>query len=253
MILEEIIRIKKEIVEKKKKRPLKERNFPVLKLTERLEKEFGIIAEVKKASPSAGILKKNYRPADIAKIYEECGASGISVLTCEPYFFGSIEHLRKVKENVNIPVLMKDFIFDEYQILEGKYSGADIILLIAKILQTNQLKKLSKFADSLNLEVIVEVHDKDDIKKAFKIENWENKIIGINNRDLESLKVDINTTFKLLKLLPKDQIPVISESGIKGRKEIMRLKEEGIKGVLVGETLLKSKDLRKKFKEIFGK
>jgi len=256
-MIKEIIRIKKEIVARRKRNlpfeqllklvPVKE----CLSLKNKLQrKTFGIIAEVKKASPSAGIIKKRYSPEKIASVYEKCGASGISVLTCEPYFLGKLEHLKKVRKNVTLPVLQKDFIIDEYQIVEGKYCGADVVLLIASILTENELKVFSKIAEQMKMEAIIEIHNEEDLKKMLSIKNWDNKILGINNRNLKTMKTDIKTTLNLIKLIHQDKIITISESGIKSFLDIKLLQECGVKGVLIGEALLKSKNISLKLKEL---
>jgi len=255
-ILERIVDEKKKILKEKKKR------MPIVKLLEeisdekkysiyeKLKNSFGIIAEIKRASPSAGIINKDTDLKKIARIYEKSGVSGISVLTCEPYFYGSLKDLKIVRENVEIPVLMKDFIIDEYLIYEGKFYGADFILLIVRILDDRKIKKFLKICDDLNLEVLVEVFNKDDLNRCFDlISEWENKILGINNRDLETLKVNIKNTFDLIKFIPVDKIIVISESGIKEKEEIVELKKAGVKGVLIGESILKSEDIEEKIKE----
>ncbi|MCM8772013.1 MAG: indole-3-glycerol phosphate synthase TrpC [Candidatus Omnitrophica bacterium] len=252
-----------EIIEQKEKTiKIKKRDLPLEKikeelifyekrsLYEKLKKNFGIIGEIKRGSPSAGIINKDVNFIEIAKIYEKNGLSGISVLTCEPYFFGKIEDLKIVRENVNIPILMKDFVIDEYQIYEGKANGADLILLIAKILKEREIKEFIKICEELNLEVIIEVHNYEELEKVFKVvENWENKILGINNRNLETLETKLENTLNLIKFIPVDKIIVISESGIRRKEEIDILRDYGIRGVLIGETFLKSKDIEEKIKE----
>jgi len=259
MILQDIINIKRKIIEgRKKKLPFAQLvklvpSYPGISIKKNIEKNgFGIIAEVKKSSPSAGILKKRYQPEKIAKIYEKYGVSGISVLTCEPYFLGNISHLKKVREKVKLPILQKDFIIDKYQIFEGKYYGADCILLIVKILSENNLHQFCKTVEQLKMEAIIEIHDKKDLKKALTIRNWRNKILGINNRNLKTLKTDIKVSFNLIKSIPKDKIMVISESGIKNSAEVKKLKENGIKGILIGETILKSRNIRRELQEIMS-
>ncbi|MGB9677353.1 MAG: indole-3-glycerol-phosphate synthase, partial [Candidatus Ratteibacteria bacterium] len=168
-------------------------------------------------------------------------------------FYGSLNDLKVVRENVRIPILMKDFIIDEYQIYEGNLYGADFILLIVRILKDEKLKKFIKICEELNLEILIEVFDKNDLKRVLKIvENWERKLLGINNRDLETMKTDINNTLNLIKFIPTDKIIAISESGIKNKKDIEILKNEGIKGVLVGEAILKSDNIEEKLKELIN-
>lgn len=256
-ILYEIIEKKKGIIEKKKEKfPFDEIKRGIISgkkysIYERLKKGFGIIGEIKRASPSAGIIDKNIDFVKVAKIYERCGLSGISVLTCEPYFYGSIDDLKIVRENVNIPLLMKDFIIDEYQIYEGKFYGADFVILIARILDDEKIKKFIKICEEIGLEVLIEIFNSDDLKRVFKIvKNWENKILGINNRDLNTLNLSIENTLDLIKFIEIDKIIVISESGIKKREDVEILKNSGVRGVLVGESILKSENIEEKIKEL---
>jgi indole-3-glycerol phosphate synthase len=255
-ILGSIVEEKKKILEERKKvlpidKLLKEiSDKKKYSICEKLKNNFGIIAEIKRASPSAGIIDRDIDLKKIARVYEKSGVGGISVLTCEPYFYGSLNDLKIVRENVEIPVLMKDFLIDEYQIYEGKFYGADFILLIVRILDDRKIKKFLKICDNLNFEVLVEVFNKDDLNRCFDlISEWENKILGINNRDLETLNVNIKNTFDLIKFIPVDKIIVISESGIKEKEEIIELKKAGVKGVLIGESILKSENIEKKIKE----
>ena len=207
-----------------------------------------LMAEVKKASPSAGIIIEDYEPVEVAKVYEQGGTKAISVLTEEDFFQGSLEDLKAVKENTRIPILRKDFIVDEYQIYEARYFGADAILLIARILEVSQLRKFMKIAEELGLASLVETHNQEEIKVALSAGA---KIIGINNRDLDTLKIDINRSLQLLPLVPKDKI-IISESGVKGKEAIKKLYQGGINNFLIGEALLKSADLESKLKELLA-
>jgi indole-3-glycerol phosphate synthase len=209
------------------------------------KKNTNLICEIKKASPSAGLILSDYEPAKIAKIYEETGAKAISVLTEADFFLGSLNDLRNVKNATNIPILRKDFIIDPYQIYESRYFGADCILLIARILEKDKLKDFIKLAENLKLASLVEIHNKNDLKKAL---DCEAKIIGINNRNLDSLKVNIKTSLSLFPLIPTEKI-VVSESGIKGEKEIRILQDCGINSFLIGEALLTAKDIKVKIKE----
>ncbi len=256
-LLNEIISRKKKIIEEKNKLlPIDNLKTQIIQsekkysIYETLKNNFGIIGEIKRASPSSGIIDNDIDFKKIAKVYEKSGVSGISVLTCEPYFLGSIDDLKKVRKSVNLPILMKDFVIDEYQIYEGKLYGADFVLLIVKILDDEKIKKFIKICENINLEILIEIHDHEDLERVFKImEDWDNKILGINNRNLNTLEVDIKNTFNLIKFIPVDKIIVISESGIKRKEEIEMLKKEGIKGVLIGESFLKSKDIEEKIKE----
>ena len=200
--------------------------------------DIAIIAEVKKASPSKGLIAEDFDYLKIAKEYEEAGASAISVLT-EPYFFqGSNDYLKEISENVSIPVLRKDFIIDEYMIWEAKLLGASCVLLIVSILDIVQLKKYLDLAHDLGLSAIVETHDFTEIRTAM---NVGAEIIGVNNRDLTDFSVDIENSISLRRCVG-DNITFISESGIKTKEDVTRLKENNVDAVLIGETLMKSDD-----------
>lgn len=203
-----------------------------------------IIAEVKKASPSKGVIKPDFYPYEIARMYQLNGAVAVSVLTEEKFFKGHIDHLTSIKINLKLPVLRKDFIFDEYQIFESRAAGADALLLIAAIVEGDELKKLIDLTYSLGMAALVEVHDEKDLKKAAKAGA---RIIGINNRDLKTFEVDIKTTERLAPLAPKDAI-LVSESGISTHEEIVRLKGAGVSAFLVGEALMREEDIGGKLK-----
>jgi len=256
MILEKIIEEKKKILDiKKREKPLEELkhfNRKKIGLKNNLEKrEIGIIAEIKRCSPSAGIINKNIDIKETAKKYEIGGVAGISVLTSEPYFLGNINDLKDVREIVSLPILMKDFIFDKYQIYEGNFYGADVILLILRILDDEIFEDLLKISDEIGFEVIVEVHNENELKRALSIVgNWENKMLGINNRDLDTLEVDLNVTLNLIKFVNRNKITIISESGIKDKKDILKLRKSGINNFLIGESILKSGKIENKLKEL---
>lgn len=218
--------------------------FPFKKAMEKDGLSF--ICEVKKASPSKGIISEKFDYLNIAKDYEKAGASAISVLT-EPYYFkGNDKFLSEIKNEVSIPVLRKDFTVDEYQIYESKTIGADCILLICALLDTDTLKKYLNTAHSLGLDAIVETHNKEEMESAIAAGA---DIIGINNRNLKTFNVDLNTTKNLASLVPKDKI-LISESGIKTKEDIRFVKENGAKAVLIGETFMRSKDKKAMFEEL---
>ena len=179
-------------------------------------KSQSIIAEIKKASPSAGLISKNFDPVAKAKEYESFGASALSILTEEDYFQGNVQYLIDVKAVSNLPILRKDFIVDEYQIYESKLIGADCILLIASILNDDELKTFSETADKLSLDYIIEVHDKDEL---YRVKNFSEAIIGVNNRNLKTFEVDIDNSIKLKKEFQESNI-FVSESGIKTQKDI---------------------------------
>ncbi len=202
------------------------------------EDDISIIAEVKKASPSKGLITEDFDYVAIAKDYEKAGASAISVLT-EPFFFmGSDDYLREIAENVNIPLLRKDFVVDEYMIWEAKLLGASAILLIVSILDIVQLKEYLDLAHDLGLSAIVETHDGDEIRKAMTVGA---EIIGVNNRNLKDFTVDIENSINLRRCVSNDII-FISESGIKTKEDVAKLKENNVDAVLIGETLMKSND-----------
>lgn len=202
-------------------------------------KEIALICEVKKASPSKGIISEHFPYLQIAKEYEKAGANAISVLT-EPHFFlGSNEYLREIKKVVNIPVLRKDFIIDPYQIYEAQLIGADAILLICSLLDTKQLKEYIKIADSLGLSSLVEAHDEVELNSALEAGA---RVIGVNNRNLKTFEVDIRTSIKLRELVPTDKV-FVSESGIKTNEDIYELRQNGTNAVLIGETLMRSGDI----------
>ncbi len=202
------------------------------------KEELAFICEIKKASPSKGIIAQDFEYLKTAKEYDKIGASAISVLT-EPYFFlGRNEYLSEIKDNISIPVLRKDFIIDEIQIYEAKIIKADAILLIVSLLNEYKLTKYIEIADNLGLSVLVEAHNKDEIDTALKSHA---RIIGVNNRNLKDFSVDINNSINLRKYVPEN-ILFVSESGIKTKEDIKNLKDNNVNAVLIGETFMKSKD-----------
>ena len=194
-----------------------------------------IIAEIKKASPSAGIISDNFDPVLKSKEYESFGASALSILTEEDYFLGNIQYLMDVKAITSLPILRKDFIVDEYQIYESKLIGADCILLIASILNDEELKNFSEIAERLKLDYIIEVHDEEELQR---VQHFSNAIIGVNNRNLKTFDVDINNSVELKKIFEEENI-FIAESGIKSKKDIEYLKQYNINVFLIGESLMK--------------
>lgn len=195
-----------------------------------------VIAEVKKASPSKGIICKDFHPAEIAKNYEKAGADALSVLTEEFYFKGSSKYLKEIRRAVSIPILRKDFIIDPYQIYEARAIGADAVLLIAALLLPETLKEYAGIARSLGLACLMEAHNEEELEKVLKAGG---NIIGINNRDLKTFNVDLDTTARLAKMVPKDCV-IVSESGIKSHEDMQTVKSAGAKAVLIGETLMRS-------------
>ena len=194
-----------------------------------------IIAEIKKASPSAGIISENFDPVLKSKEYESFGASALSILTEEDYFLGNIQYLMDVKAITSLPILRKDFIVDEYQIYESKLIGADCILLIASILNDEELKNFSEIAERLKLDYIIEVHDEEELQR---VKHFSNAIIGVNNRNLKTFDVDINNSVELKKIFEGENI-FIAESGIKSKKDIEYLQQHNINVFLIGESLMK--------------
>ena len=220
-----------ELISKLDFQNLKESNFK-----KSLEnKTEAIIAEIKKASPSAGIISENFDPILKAKEYESFGVSALSILTEEDYFLGNIQYLKDIRANTSLPILRKDFIVDDYQIYESKLIGADCILLIASILNDDELKVFSETAEKLKLDYIIEVHNEEELHR---IENFSRAIIGVNNRNLKTFEVDINNSIKLKKIFKEDNI-FISESGIKSKKDIQQLQQHNINVFLIGESMMK--------------
>ena len=258
MILDEIAQRTRERVEEQKKEISLEEmkvkalaldshtDFPFLRALQK--EDIAFICEVKKASPSKGVIAEDFPYVAIAREYEEAGAAAISVLT-EPYYFqGSNAYLTEIVENVSIPVLRKDFTVDEYMIYEAKVIGASCILLICAILEFDTLKKYLELAHSLGLSAIVEAHDEDEVKMA--LESGA-KIIGVNNRDLRTFTVDINNSARYRKMVPED-IVFISESGIKTAEDIQKLRENGTDAVLIGETFMRSPDKKRALDTLRG-
>jgi len=213
-----------------------------------------LIAEVKKASPSAGIICKDFDPVRIAKEYEAAGASCLSVLTDEKFFQGSLDYLRQIRAAVKLPLLRKDFIIDERQILEAIEWGADAILLIVAILSDGQLQKFHSLATEAGIAALVEVHDEAELQRALKISP---QLIGVNNRDLKTFKVDLATTEKLAAALftspaTRHSSLLVAESGIHTRSDVERLKKCGASAILVGEWLLRGGNIQSKIRELIG-
>lgn len=207
-----------------------------------------LIAEIKRASPSKGDILPGVDAVEIAALYEQCGARAISVLTDEKYFKGKLDDLTNVHRHVRVPCLRKEFIIDEYQIYEARAAEADAILLIVRCLDDEELKAFYKLAKSLDMEVLVETHTAAEIDRAL---DAGAHIIGINNRDLDTLEVDVNRSLELKKLVPGGNI-LVSESGIYTRAQVQKLEDGGVDAILVGESLLASNDIRAKMQELLG-
>lgn len=252
-ILDDIIAFKRTEVHKLKNqvpfRKLEESDYferEVITLTSYLAKasKTAVIAEFKRKSPSKGIINELARPEEVAKGYATGGASGISVLTDQKFFGGSGEDFIRARQAVSIPILRKDFTIDEYQVVESKAIGADVILLIAACLSSQQLKNLARTAKSFGLQVIMEVHESSELSHI----NEYVDIIGVNNRDLKTFQVDINTSVEIIKQIPSEFM-TISESGIDSTENIKKLRESGYDGFLIGEYFMKEKDPVKAFIE----
>ena len=251
-ILQNIIQKKIEKLDKIKKtlnikvlNDLIDKNNKYINFKEKIENNLknnktSIIAEIKKASPSAGIIIDDYNPVDIAKIYLKNKATCLSVLTEEDYFLGNLIHISKIKDKINLPVLCKDFFIDKFQIPLAKSYGADAILIILAGVSDDLASDLYDEALRYNMSVIVEVHTIDEAKKAL---NFKDALIGINNRNLKTLKTDINTTYDIYNVVKKHKGPLISESGIKTKEELIELNSKtSINTFLIGESLLKNLD-----------
>jgi indole-3-glycerol phosphate synthase len=211
--------------------------------------EVRLIAEIKKASPSKGVIREDFDPAAIAETYAKSGASCLSVLTEQKFFQGKLEYLGAVRKAVGLPLLRKDFIIDEYQIFEARAAGADAMLLIAACLDRRQIEDFLGVAGGLGLDVLVESHTYKELDKSLLAGAM---LVGINNRDLSSFTVSLRTTLDLVNDIPEDRT-VVSESGIKTREDVLRLRQAGVDAVLVGESLMREKDIGKKVKELLGK
>ena len=248
-VLEKIIKKKSEkIISLKKDISLNllnesiDKNKTFINFKEKIENrikdnKFSIIAEIKKASPSAGIIIENYNPVEIAKIYNQNKATCLSVLTEEDFFLGNLIHISKIKQKLNLPILCKDFFIDKFQVPLAKSYGADAILIILAGVNEKLANELYEEALKLNMSVIIEVHTVEEAKQAI---NFKDALIGINNRNLKTLKTDINTTFDIHDILINHSGPLISESGIKTKDELLELSNKtSIKTFLIGESLLK--------------
>ena len=219
------------------------------------ERRVKLIAEVKKASPSAGVIRADFDPVAIARAYADAGADALSVLTDEPYFQGKLDDLRAVRAAVNLPVLRKDFIIDAYQVYESRAAGADAVLLIAECLETSHLIDLQILATELNMTCLIEVHDVENLMRVrdqvIGFPHRSYSLLGINNRDLRTFRTDLGTTLRMCELVA-DRRVLVSESGIKTARDIRKLADAGVAAVLIGEELMRSGDIKAKIAEMFG-
>ncbi len=257
MILDDIIAYKKEeLIDTKRRKPLADVKAraadagPARGFGKALAAGKGIrlIAEVKKASPSKGVIREDFDPVKIARTYEEAGASCISVLTEQKFFQGKLEYLAAIRSTAGLPLLRKDFIIDEYQIFEARAAGADAILLIAACLEKQQIEDFLGITKQTGLDALVEAHTYKELDKSLLAGA---SIVGINNRNLSTFTVSLRTTLDLLKDIPEDRT-VVSESGIKTRDDVIMLEKAGLDAILVGESLMREKDIKKKVEELLG-
>jgi len=218
-------------------------------------KAVNLIAEVKKASPSAGVIRADFDPVKIAQQYAAAGADALSVLTDEKYFQGHIDYIHAVRDVVKLPVLRKDFIIDPYQVYETRACGADAMLLIAECLETSELIDLQILATELHLTVLIEVHDIDNLMRVrdhvIGFPHRSYSLLGINNRDLRNFKTDLGTTLRVTELV-EDKRVLVSESGINTRADVQKLAQAGVNGVLVGESLMRSDDITESIRQMFA-
>ncbi len=263
-ILDNILQHKRqEIALAQAKTPLSElkkqtKNLPPTRdfhhaLTKPNPRNINVIAEIKRASPSAGLIRPNFNVQEIARIYHHAGADAISVLTDREFFRGNHEYIRLIRDIVPLPILCKDFFIDPYQIYQARLAGADAILLIAEALTPNQLMHLLTLANSLTLTVLIEFHELDSLLPLLDRTDFprpDRNLLGINNRNLKTMQTDIKNSLRLRSYITPD-IPLISESGVKTRKNVTDLIDARFSGILIGETLMKSPDIRAKFDELF--
>lgn len=264
-ILDRIVATKREeVAERRRRRPLEEivelahhagrpRNFHAA-IAAKPQADIHLIAEIKRASPSGGVLRDPFDPVEIAKIYAAAGASAISVLTDETYFDGRLEYVEQVRAAVPLPVLRKDFLIDEYQVYESRAAGADAVLLIAEILTPQQLLDMLIVSNELKMTALIEVHEADALMRfrsviGFPLRHYN--LLGINNRDLHTQTVNLSNTLRLISLLEEDEI-VVTESGIRTRADVLTVKRAGASAMLVGETLMRSPDPAATIRELLG-
>jgi indole-3-glycerol phosphate synthase len=225
------------------------------KSSEKNAKPLNLIAEIKKASPSAGLIRPDFDPVAIAKVYENAGADALSVLTDEKYFQGHLSYLQLVRDAVRLPVLRKDFLIDPWQVYESRAAGADAILLIAECLETGQLIDLQILATELNMSCLIEVHDLENLMRVrdhvIGFPHKQYSLLGINNRDLRTFKTDLGVTLRMAELV-EDRSVLVSESGINTNADITKLAKAGVSAVLVGESLMRSPDIATRVRELFG-
>ena len=259
-ILKKIVEVKhEEIAAARKKKPLEavradaESRVLTRDFEAALRRKIGaghaaVIAEIKKASPSKGVLRADFVPADIAQSYAEHGAACLSVLTDRQFFQGAVDYLKQARASCDLPVLRKDFMVDPYQIYESRVMGADCILLIAACLDDARMAELEAIARSLDMAVLVEVHDRDELQRALRLKT---PLVGINNRNLRTFEVSLETTLGMLGDVPKDRL-LVTESGILARPDVQRMREAGVHTFLVGEAFMRAEDPGQALAALFG-
>ncbi|MDO8662007.1 MAG: indole-3-glycerol phosphate synthase TrpC [Candidatus Omnitrophota bacterium] len=262
--MSKIDRLKEIILKKKERLALAKQQIPEEELKVRVQAvtparafieaikkphQISLIAEIKKASPSQGIIRQDFNHLEIARAYQEAGVQAISVLTEEDYFLGNISYLNEIKNLVSVPVLRKDFILEPYQVYESRFYGADAILLIADLLTQDEILQFTAIAAELGMDSLVEVHNEKELKKVLKLKGVA--LIGINNRDLRTFEVDPKTTEKLFTLIPKDKLVVV-ESGLKTYQDILFLKILGVHAVLIGTAFMQAENIADKVKELMA-
>ncbi len=259
-ILEKIVAVKREeIAAARKKMPLEAiradaesrvltRDFEGALRRKIAAGKSAVIAEVKKASPSKGVLRQDFIPADIAQSYAEHGAACLSVLTDRQFFQGQPDYLKQARASCDLPVLRKDFMVDPYQVYESRVMGADCILLIAACLEDGRMAELEQIARSLDMAVLVEVHDADELRRALKLKT---PLVGINNRNLRSFEVSLDTTLGMLEDVPQDRL-LVTESGILGPADVKRMRDAGVHAFLVGEAFMRAPEPGEALAALFG-
>ena len=257
--------LKEVILKKKEKLIIKKSQLPLEVLKEKLnsfskkpisfykaiskKNKLCLIAEIKKSSPCQGVLREDFDPLKIASDYKEVGADSLSVLTEKDYFGGDLSYISLIKEKIDLPILRKDFIVDLYEVYESKLAGAAALLLIVELFSKETLSEYLEIAENLEIECLLEINSEKDLKRALSLKKA--KIIGINNRNLHTLEVDLKTTERLFPLIPKDKIVVV-ESGISNYKDVLFLKVLGVNAVLIGSAFMTASDIKSKVKEVMG-